>query len=276
MNKELKNTIEDILEEKIEYKGNNIIKSDSGKEYFLKGGEKSNKYRCEANGLDELAISKTIKVAKIISTGDNYILTEYIRHGAASGNFFIKFGKQLAKLHQYQNESFGFYEDNYIGENPQINIPDDDEKTDWTNFYFNKRLLFQYRMAERNGYATAKLKKGFINLESKIGSILKDSLETPCLLHGDLWAGNFICDLNYDPVLIDPAVYYGHREADLAMTKLFGGFPQSFYDSYNQEYPLKEGWQYRESLYKLYHILNHLNIFGRGYLSEAENLLSEY
>ena len=95
-------------------------------------------------------------------------------------------------------------------------------------------------------------------------------------MHGDLWAGNFICDENGKAVLIDPAVYYGHREADLAMTKLFGGFSQTFYDSYQQEYPLKPGWEFREGLYKLYHVLNHLNLFGRGYLHEAETLMKKY
>jgi fructosamine-3-kinase len=115
-----------------------------------------------------------------------------------------------------------------------------------------------------------------LRLEKTIDSILHDSLEPPCVLHGDLWAGNYLCDENGCAVLIDPAVYYGHREADLAMTKLFGGFPRTFYDSYQREYPLKPGWEYREGLYKLYHVLNHLNLFGRSYLHEAEGLLKQY
>jgi len=115
-----------------------------------------------------------------------------------------------------------------------------------------------------------------MRLEKKMESILNDSIEPPCLLHGDLWAGNFICDENGNAVLIDPAVYYGHREADLAMTKVFGGFSREFYESYQAEYPLRPGWEYRERLYRLYHILNHLNLFGRGYLHEAESLLNKY
>ena len=96
------------------------------------------------------------------------------------------------------------------------------------------------------------------------------------MLHGDLWNGNFICNRQGEAVLIDPAVYYGHREADLAMTKLFGGFSNAFYEAYHQEYPLKSGWEYREDIYKLYHVMNHLNIFGRGYLAETERILEKY
>lgn len=143
-------------------------------------------------------------------------------------------------------------------------------------FYYNKRLLFQYRLAERNGYATAALRNGISKLESRIHTILSGSEELPCLLHGDLWSGNFLCDSLGNPVLIDPAVYYGHREADLAMTRLFGGFPETFYRAYDKEYPLAAGYFYREGLYKLYHVLNHLNLFGTGYLGEAESILKFY
>lgn len=276
MNEELKRRIEDVLHEEISIIGSNIIKSASGTKYFLKEGKASGTYRCEFNGLVELAKVRSIKVIEPVSADKDYILTSYIPRNNPSGDFFIRFGKKLAQLHRYQTKHFGFYENNYIGKSPQINLADDKEKTDWISFYFNNRLLFQYKLIEKNGYATERLRKGFANLESKIETILKDSLEPPCLLHGDLWAGNFLCDDSNNAVLIDPAVYYGHREADLAMTKLFGGFPQSFYDSYNNEYPLKCEWEYREGLYKLYHVFNHLNIFGTGYLHEAEELLAMY
>jgi len=274
--KEILKTISNALHEEVVYAGNQLIRTFSGKEYFLKTGIESNIYRCEANGLNELALTKSIRVAEVISVGGAYILTEYVHRGVTSDDFYMQFGRELACMHRFHSGSFGFYENNFIGNNPQINIAEAQERTDWVAFYFNKRLLFQYKLAERNGYATLHLKSGMAHLEKTIGSILHNSIEPPSLLHGDLWAGNFICDAAGCAVLIDPAVYYGHREADLAMTKLFGGFPQSFYDSYQQEYPLKPGWQYREGLYKLYHVLNHLNLFGRSYLYEAEKLLRQY
>ena len=274
--KEFIKIIASALQEEVVYSENQLLRTASGKEYFLKSGTASDIFRCEANGLNQLALAQSIRVAGVAAVGSDYILTEYIPRGTASVDFFVQFGRELARLHQYQSDSFGFYEDNYIGNNQQINIPNEKERTDWVDFYFNKRLLFQFKLAEKNGYTTPNLKNGMLHLEKTIESILQDSFEPPCLLHGDLWAGNFICDENGCAVLIDPAVYYGHREADLAMTKLFGGFPRVFYDSYQREYSLIPEWEYREGLYKLYHVLNHLNLFGRSYLHEAESLISKY
>jgi len=269
-------TIESVLQDKIEYFGNQHVRTISGKEYFLKNGRDSAIYQCEANGLRELALSQEIRVAKVVAVGSDYILTEYIRRGTTSEDFFKRFGRAFANMHRYQSGYFGFYENNFIGNNVQVNISNEKERSDWATFYFNKRLLYQFQLAETNGYMTRELKNGMDRLEKNIATILKDSIEPPCLLHGDLWAGNFICDENGEAVLIDPAVYYGHREADLAMTKLFGGFSQSFYDSYQREYPLKPGWEYREGLYKLYHVMNHLNLFGYGYLHEVKSILNQY
>jgi len=252
---------------------NGIIKTRSGKTFFLKQGPTSRTYQCEANGLKELAKAKAILTAQVISAGDDHILTSYVFHGAKPSDFFDNFGRQFARIHRYYSDLFGFYEDNYIGANTQLNIPSGEEAKSWAAFFFNKRLLFQYKMAERNGYVSSRLRHGFLKLESRIGDLLGGITEPPSLLHGDLWAGNFLCNEQGEPVLIDPAVYYGHREADLAMTKVFGGFSSAFYAAYQEEYPLEDGWQEREPLYKLYHILNHLNIFGTGYLAEAESLL---
>jgi len=258
------------------FHGSGTITTESGKQYFLKKGRKSRTYSCESNGLNEIAKTGIFRTPEIISIGEDYLLTRYIESGSPSGGFFAKFGRKLARMHRYHSEVFGFYEDNFIGAGIQFNIPDDDEKYNWTAFYFNKRLLYQYKLAEKNGYVSSSLKKDFQKLESRIETIIGDTDEPPCLLHGDLWSGNYICDTSGEPVLIDPAVYYGHREADLAMTKVFGGFSPSFYEAYQQEYPLLPGWEYRENIYKLYHILNHLNIFGRSYLSEAEYIVRSY
>lgn len=253
-----------------------VIRTRSGATYFLKTGPAGRIYRCEANGLAELAKPGVIPVAEAAAVGDDFILTRYIERGTPAPGFFEAFGRALARMHRHTAETFGFYEDNFIGANPQPNRAEGAERTDWASFYFNQRLLFQYRLAERNGYATAFLRAGLSRLESRLPALLQGSEEPPSLIHGDLWSGNFLCGPSGRAVLIDPAVYYGHREAELAMTRLFGGFPETFYRAYRQQYPLPEGWDYRERLYRLYHVLNHLNLFGTGYLPEAEAILRFY
>ena len=251
---------------------------ESGKKFLLKvnNDAPADMFATEAHGLNELQKANAVKVpgAKIFS--ENYIVTEFIETGRKPGSFFRDFGQQFARLHRYKGSEFGFYEDNYIGSNPQKNLTDGNENKNWTEFYFNKRLLFQLMLCEKNGYATKELKKNFGQLEDKITEILTGSEEEPTLLHGDLWSGNYMVDDEGNPCIIDPAVYYGHREADLGMTKLFGGYPEEFYKSYNESFPLKEGWEYRENIYKLYHVLNHLNLFGRGYYAHALSLIRFY
>ena len=233
-------------------------------------------FRKEANGLKECSKPNVIHTPKVIAVEDTFILLEFIEIGKKQNDFFGSFGRSFAEMHKFTSEAFGFYEDNYIGSTPQINIPNGKEKNDWTTFYFNKRILFQFNLAEKNGYATDELRKGISFLENNIEKILFGSEEHPSLLHGDLWSGNYMVNENGKAGLIDPAVYYGHREADLAMTKLFGGFSESFYKSYNESFPLKDGYNYRENIYKLYHVLNHLNLFGSGYYRQAISLIKSY
>ncbi|RPI66590.1 MAG: fructosamine kinase [Ignavibacteriales bacterium] len=253
------------------------ITDETGKSYFLKtNSSPPDLFLKEANGLTELKKAEAIRVPEVILCKEDFLLTEFISEGKHSKNFFEEFGRRFAALHRYTNNQFGFYEDNYIGSNRQINIPGKGEENNWAAFYFNKRILYQYKLAEKNGYATGELKKGIYHLEKSIDKILNDSTESAVLLHGDLWSGNFIADEKGEACLIDPAVYYGHREADLAMTKLFGGFSGDFYSSYNEAYPLKLGYNYRENIYKLYHVLNHLNLFGRGYYAQALSLMRSY
>lgn len=278
MSEKLKINIEDLLGEEIRdipY-GTGRVQTVSGKIYFLKHGASSPTYQCEANGLNELMKARVrgLGIAKVMGTGEHFLLTEYITPGRADINFFEEFGRNLARLHRFEGKEYGFYEDNFIGANPQLNLAIGEEKADWLTFFFNKRLLFQYQLAERNGFVSDRLRHDFNLLEKMLPNLLEGSIEPSVLLHGDLWSGNFLCDITGRATLIDPAVYYGHREADLAMTRLFGGFPADFYRAYHKEYPLKEGWMRREPIYKLYHVLNHLNIFGRTYLSEAEHLIS--
>ena len=250
----------------------------SGKNYFLKFNDfvSNDMFLKEANGLKELSKANAIRIPNVILAEKSLILLDYIESGHPNKTFFEDFGRKFARLHKLTSDNFGFFENNYIGSTDQLNIPSENEKTNWIEFYWNKRILFQYRLAERNGYATSELKDGIKKLEIRIDEILSGSEEKPSLLHGDLWSGNYMSDENGDACLIDPAVYYGHREADLAMTKLFGGFDNNFYSAYNEANPLKEEWRNRENIYKLYHVLNHLNLFGRSYYSQVISLVKSY
>ena len=252
--------------------------TDNGSAFFLKynSGSSNDIFIKEANGLKELSKANSIRIPDVLSFDKDYILLEFISSGSKKKNFFEDFGRKFADMHKYTATEFGFYEDNYIGSNPQKNISEEKEKTNWVNFYFNKRILYQLQLAEKIGNSTSELRKGISSLEEKIDGIIVGSSEKPSLLHGDLWGGNYMVDENGDAVLIDPAVYYGHREADLGMTKLFGGFSSEFYKAYNETFPLDDGYEYRENIYKLYHVLNHLNLFGGGYYSQAISLIKFY
>lgn len=253
------------------------ISTSSGKSFLLKTGNKgSDMFLKEGNGLMELRKAGSIKVPEVFFADFDFILTEFIETGSRNSNFFFEFGKQFAAMHRYKGKNFGFFEDNFIGANKQINTVNTKTAVSWTDFYFINRLQFQMQLAEKNGYADSRLRKAFSNIENNIERILDGSEEAPALLHGDLWSGNFMCGINSEPVIIDPAVYYGHREADLAMTKLFGGFSSDFYSSYNETYPLKDEYEYRENIYILYHVLNHLNLFGQGYYGQAIKLMEKY
>ena len=284
LNQKIKNKIESAVQSKI-VKENSLsggcisnayeIIFDSEQKLFLKINSSLNDmFLKEANGLTELKKANEIKVPEVKLVDKEFILLEMIKSNSQKKSFWEDFGRNFARMHRYSNSSFGFYEDNYIGSNQQINV--NDKNLNWTDFYFNNRILFQYKLAEKNGYANEELRTGIKNIESVISKILNGSDEPPSLLHGDLWSGNFMADENGEACLIDPAVYYGHREADLAMTKLFGGFNSQFYNSYNEEWILKEGYEYRENIYKLYHVLNHLNLFGMGYYSQAVSLMNSY
>jgi len=251
-----------------------IIKTADGDKYFLKSyGTNSTILQNEANGLNELAKSRTVRIPKVIAITDDSLLLEFIETGRKANDFSELFGHQFAKMHQTTSNKFGFFENNFIGSNPQINIW---KGGGWADFFWENRLLFQFKLAEQNGHVNSEFRKLFSLLEKELPSILDGTEEAPTLMHGDLWSGNFMVDENGNPVLIDPAVYYGHREADLAMTKLFGGFDSKFYSSYNSKYPLPSGWECRMDLYKLYHVLNHLNLFGSSYYSHAISIIRKY
>ncbi len=255
----------------------NQIRFEDGKYAFLKTDPyDETMFFNEANGLKEIHKTGCIRVPKVLSVDSDLLLLEFVEEGRKDKDFFSRFGFQLANLHRRTSSKFGYKENNFIGATPQINIALKTETTNWCDFYYNKRLLYQYELAESNGLVGNELKNGFLILESRIEEILEGSEEKPSLLHGDLWSGNFLCDQQSNPCIMDPAVYYGHREADLAMTKLFGGFPIEFYRAYQKENPLPQGFDYRENIYLLYHVLNHLNLFGNSYYGQAVRLVWSY
>ena len=195
---------------------------------------------------------------------ENMLLIDFIPCKSKSIIFFKKLGGELAKMHKMTAKQFGFAEDNYIGGTKQVN----DWKSSWVDFFWEKRLCCQVNLLEACYFP---LKKRLTDLELKIKEVLHDS--SPSLLHGDLWGGNVHNGPLDRPFLIDPAVYYGDREVDLAMTRLFGGFPEEFYKAYLDEFPIHKGYEKREIIYNLYHLFNHLHLFGSSYQSQIEQSL---
>ncbi len=252
--------------------------------FFIKLNEQApdGMFEREAAGLEALRKAQAIRIPRVLGTGGKknspvppFLVMEHIATGPQRPSFFRSFGQQFAQLHlDTQQDRFGFDQDNYLGSTAQPNGWSDD----WVTFWRSCRLGHQLKLTEQTGQATTELLQlGRVlmeQLEDLIGVPGEDSGgEGACLLHGDLWSGNFLADSQGQPVLIDPAVYWGCREADLAMTTLFGGFPQAFYEGYAEVWPLAPGADRRMAVYQLYHLLNHLNLFGQGYYQQCLGLL---
>ena len=230
-------------------------------------------FEAEADGLRELKSANAIRVPEVldcgVADGESYIEIERLKLERPSRAAEQAFGEQLAALHRHTAEQFGWYRDNTIGPTPQIN----QQSNDWVEFFRVHRLGYQLLLADANGYGDGVSGPGR-QLSDGLQSLFVDYDPAASLLHGDLWGGNWGA-VNGEPVIFDPAVYYGDRESDIAMTKLFGGFGPAFYDAYSASWPMTPGWENRLKLYQLYHVLNHLNLFGRGYLGQAQSLLRE-
>lgn len=229
-------------------------------------------FEAEYEGLQELASAEAICVPTPVSTGiagsDAFLVMEYLPLGGSGSP--EQLGTQLAALHRVQGRAFGWHRDNTIGATPQVNRYGDD----WLDFWRRQRLDFQLQLAAKKGSARRLLQQGQA-LGERLAGLFHGYQPVPSLLHGDLWSGNYGYLRDGRPVIFDPAVYYGDRETDLAMTELFGGFPAAFYSAYQAAYPLDDGYAVRKTLYKLYHILNHYNLFGGGYLLQAESMLAQ-
>ena len=228
----------------------------------------------ELKGLQLLAHSKKVNIPKVFQAGEvdgkGYLLMEFIENGRESKLYWQSLGRSLAQLHQISNDQFGLNHDNYIGRLPQVNK----RSPDWKSFFVDQRLLPQIEMAQKKALLDHITIKNFELLFNELGSLIPE--EKPSLLHGDLWSGNIYCSKEEKPYLIDPAVYYGHREAELAFTTMFGGFDQLFYDSYNESFPLTRGFEQRIELFNLYPLLVHLNLFGSSYLGGIIQTLKKY
>jgi len=248
-----------------------VVLSDGKLSYFVKlnNAPRLAMFEAEAAGLAELAATNSIRVPRPLCSGitgsDAYLVMEYIEMGA--GGSGVTAGRQLALLHRTQQQTFGWTRDNTIGSTHQPNRP----ASDWVGFWREQRLGFQLALAAKNGHRGQLQQRGERLLEQFPALI--DHQPKPSLIHGDLWAGNLSYDRRRQPVIYDPATYYGDREAELAMTELFGGFGRSFYDAYNEAWPLDRGYPTRKTLYNLYHVLNHLNMFGGGYGGQALGMI---
>jgi len=288
MNPDLKSRIEEILSEPVKsttaVSGGCIADSrklvmNSGRVFFLKQVRdgSSGTFESEVSGLEELRKAGAVLVPEVVAQGPDYLLLEWIEEGKESADSCMEeLGFQFAKLHYFSGEKFGFPEDNYLGDSPQSNSPSKNGSINWPTFYVENRLQFQAALAVKNGYMTPELQNLLELLYNKIPELLSGTEDKPSLLHGDLWSGNYLIDKNGRSWLIDPAVYYGHREADLAMTSLFGGFSKTFYSAYESAFPLAPGYAEREPLYQLYHLLNHLNLFGTGYYRQVISILKRF
>ena len=225
----------------------------------------------EAGGLHELAQSGAIRVPEVIRLTEDFLILEFIPTAInPPTDFWSKLGWQLANLHAYSQKIPGFHKDNFIGRSPQKNHC----AGSWKEFFWQRRLLPQWEMALQRGIPNT-IKLHWQQLEILWPAPLEGSSPLASLLHGDLWSGNVLVCNNGDPVVIDPAVYYGDAEADLSLTYLFGGFPTSLYQAYHEIRPKCEGFVRRQKVYQLYHLLNHFNLFGNSYTQSVESCLRE-
>lgn len=230
----------------------------------------------EALGLNAMYETKSIRVPKpfkvgSLPTGGSYIIMEFIEFGGSRGDQYV-LGRKLAEMHKAgkSENGFGFDVDNTIGSTPQINT----WTSDWIHFYGEHRLGFQLKLL-RDQYGDSSIYEKGQRLVKSMGPLFDGVVIEPCLLHGDLWSGNISSDKNGEPVILDPACYYGHNEAEFGMSWC-AGFGGSFYDAYFKVMPKQPGYEKRRDLYLLYHYLNHYNLFGSGYRSSAMSIIDDY
>lgn len=245
-------------------------------EFFVKYNSRTKypgMFETEKRGLEQLGATQTLIIPAVKVQEEtseySYLLLEWMESTVGTTLMWEEAGQNLSKLHQHTAPDFGLDYDNYIGSLRQVN----NQKPDWIDFLVNFRLeplmqqAFDQKLFNREDFSA------FEQLCSRLHQLLP--AEKPALLHGDLWSGNFMATPE-GPAVIDPAVYFGHREMDIAMTKLFGGFPPGFYEAYHDLFPLESGWQQRIELNQLYPLLVHVNLFGSGYTDSVRSVLRNY
>jgi protein-ribulosamine 3-kinase len=249
----------------------------SGRSFFIKLNDAAKypgMFEAESKGLQLLSGNCRIRMPEVITSGvlneNSFLILEYISPGTNTNHSYQKFASLLASLHRKSNDRFGLDHDNYIGSLKQSNT----FHNSWAEFFSEERLSKQLKLAIDHRKISKSLLNSFDVLFAKVGDLFP--AEAPALLHGDLWSGNFMTTEKGQPCIYDPAVYFGHREMDLAMTKLFGGFPDVFYEAYNDHFPLEKNWRHRIDLCNLYPLLVHVNLFGGGYVKEVEIILKRY
>ena len=253
------------------FKTAHVVSGDTN--LFVKSGPESavEMFRAEAEGLLELASARAVRVPAVhdcgLANGESFIAIEWIDIEPGTTKSECLLGEQLAAMHSHTAKQHGWHRDNTIGRTPQHNPWSDN----WVVFFSVHRLLFQLELAASKGYS-GELQSLGMKLVDKLPAFFDSYDPAPSLLHGDLWGGNWGV-VDGQPVIFDPAVHYGDRESDIAMTKLFGGFGTAFYEAYQSAWPLADGFEARLRLYQLYHVLNHLNLFGSGYLGQAISLM---
>ncbi len=227
-------------------------------------------FEAERLGLEVMARSDSIRVPRVYFTGsqgdDACIVMEFIEFSGRAAP--ERLARALAAMHHCHHPTYGFEIDNTIGSTPQPNAFSDD----WIDFWSRQRLGFQFRLAEANGFGAGLIDAGQ-RLAAELPRFFSDYRPRASLLHGDLWGGNQAADAGGNPVIFDPACYYGDHEADLAMMELFGNPGQTFFAAYRESYPIDAGYHRRRDLYNLYHVLNHANLFGGGYAAQAESMI---
>lgn len=248
------------------------VDMDGGRRLFVKRNDAAYAatFAAEAEGLTELARARALRVPRPLAhgtvAGEAYLATEYLELADTSGDP-AAFGRGLARLHATTTDAFGWHRDNHIGSTPQRN----GWYGDWPRFWGERRLEPQLALAERDGRESLAARGR--RLVECLDALLDGHSPVPSLLHGDLWAGNHGYGRDGTAAIFDPAVYYGDREADLAMTELFGGFPEAFRRAYTAAWPLGDGYPVRARLYNLYHVLNHAHLFGGGYAGQAARMI---
>lgn len=248
--------------------------ADGNRRYFIKTNNSryADMFAAEAESLLEIANTNTIRVPRPVCYGEYgdqcYIVMEYLEL-TGSGNSMV-FGQQLAAMHQHTANRFGWRIDNTIGSTPQSNTQHDN----WISFWRDQRLGIQLELAATNGYG-GELQILGERLMADFPSLFDNYQPKPSMLHGDLWTGNYGALRDGTPVIFDPAFYYGDREAELAMTTLFGSFSRDFYAAYNEAWPLDAGYATRRTFYNIYHIINHTNLFGGGYHGQAISMIQQ-